>query len=176
MRNLLSKVTLVSCRADLWELLDNVKIEVSSLDFENINQPNEVCIVTWNDKPEFVEENDSSNVILAIWTTSAARLHLYEALKKVEEAGGEILYMDTDSIIYKIRDDQDDPLKEGEFFGELTDEEPGKRITEFLSGGCKNYAYWVEDVETGKGDYRMKVRGFSLDWATRGLLPYEKFK
>lgn len=38
------------------------------------------------------------------------------------------MYMDTDSIFYRHKIDND-PLGEGEFFGDLTDEEPEWEIT-----------------------------------------------
>ena len=49
-------------------------------------------------------------------------------------------------------------LENGDYLGDLTDElEPGDHITDFTSGGPKNYGY-----RTAGGKTECKVRGFSL--------------
>lgn len=55
------------------------------------------------------------------------------------------------------------------FTGELTDElDSGDYITEFVSGGPKNYAY-----TTFKGKQTCKIRGFSLNYQNSKLLNFE---
>ena len=52
-----------------------------------------------------------------------------------------VLYYDTDSIIFISRPGQYDPPL-GDYLGELTDKlEAEEHIVEFVSGGPKNYAY-----------------------------------
>ena len=70
-------------------------------------------LVTYTSKTEFVEENSSYNVVLSLWTTSAARIKLLKALQTVADTPNcEILYTDTDSVIY-VHPTDNDPLKCG---------------------------------------------------------------
>ena len=95
------------------------------------------------------------NPYIALFTTSHARLKLYEAL---ELTGDSTCYEDTDSIIFVSRPGVPEP-KLGVFLGEFTDELPlGTHIEVFGSGGPKNYAYKLNTGET-----TCKVRGFTLN-------------
>ena len=82
--------------------------------------------------------SDRTNIFVAAYTTCLARLKLYESL---EELGEQALYFDTDSVIFRWYPGQPDiPL--GDFLGDMTDElDDGDYITEFVSGGPKNYGY-----------------------------------
>ena len=103
------------------------------------------------------------NVFIAAFTTSLARLKLYEALVFL---GDRALYYDTDSVIYKTKpDEQKLPL--GLYLGQFTDELGGDSIVEFSSGGAKNYGYL-----TTKGKVECKVRGFTLNYETKQTLNY----
>ena len=107
------------------------------------------------------------NVFIAAFTTSLARLKLYDAL---DFLGDRVLYYDTDSIIYKTKRGQE-KLSLGEVLGEFTDEIDGDVIVEFCSGGAKNYGYL-----TKKGKTECKVRGFSLNYETKQILNYHTMK
>ena len=135
-------------------------------------------MITYNTKDEFIDEHGCSNVLLSLWTTSSARIHLLKLLQRVNETPGcEILYMDTDSVIY-VHPENNDPLSTGPHLGDLTDECEGKEITEFVSAGCKNYAMMLIDkrIPNAEPEYILKIRGFTLDYNTCLLLHYEKFK
>ena len=83
-----------------------------------------------------VDENErgfKQNVFIASFTTSLARLKLYEAL---DVLGDRVLYYDTDSVIYKSLAGQD-KLPLGDYLGQFTDETDGDPIVEFCSGGAK---------------------------------------
>lgn len=97
------------------------------------------------------------NVFIAAFTTSLARLKLYEAL---DFLGDRVLYYDTDSVIYKTKRGQE-KLPLGPYLGQFMDELDGDSIVEFCSGGAKNYGYL-----TKKGKVECKVRGFSLNYET----------
>ena len=99
--------------------------------------------------------SDHTNIFVAAYTTCLARLKLYELL---EELGKQTLYFDTDSEIFRWYPGQPDtPL--GDFPGYMTDElDDWDYITEFMSGGPKNYGY-----TTKSGKVCCKVRGFTLN-------------
>ena len=124
-------------------------------------------IVTANVDEEDVPST-KTNIFIACFTTSHARLKLYESLYIL---GKQVLYYDTDSVIFKWREGLAD-IPTGNFLGQMTDETEGDPILEFASGGAKNYAY-----RTRGGKYECKVRGFTLN--VRGpkivnLPPYVK--
>ncbi|PIC17425.1 hypothetical protein B9Z55_023669 [Caenorhabditis nigoni] len=77
---------------------------------------------------------------IAAYTTSYARFYLYDFMEKV---GGEnIFYADTDSIVYRIPEGEEDPLENniGSFLGDLTSELSGEML-EFVALGPKTYCY-----------------------------------
>ena len=74
---------------------------------------------------------------MAAFTTCHSRLKLYESLDTLQQR---VLYYDTDSVIYRWRPNQPS-ITTGDFLGDMTDELDGDVITEFVSGGAKNYGY-----------------------------------
>ena len=126
-----------------------------------------VCYTT---KTDFVEPSGKTNIFIASFTTGLARLKLYNLL---ERAGKHTLYYDTDSIIFIVRGN-DDPLKDllGDGLGFLTDEIGiGDHITEFVSGGPKNYGY-----TTYGGKTVFKVCGITQNYQTQQIINYKKIK
>ncbi|GBN74707.1 hypothetical protein AVEN_224458-1 [Araneus ventricosus] len=97
-------------------------------------------IKKWKQKELMLDQD--TNIFLAAFTTRYARLKLYN---KIEKFDRQVLYFDTDSIIYSSNGIND--LSLGNFLGEFTDELDGETICIFVSGGPKNYAYLTE---TGK--------------------------
>ena len=87
-------------------------------------------------------DNGKRNIFVAAFTSCWAVLKLYSYL---EILNTQVLYFDTDSVVYKWKPGLVDiPL--GDFFGDMTDEledpqRPDDYITEFVSGGPKNYGY-----------------------------------
>ncbi|KAL3084402.1 hypothetical protein niasHS_008557 [Heterodera schachtii] len=166
LRNRLTKTEIVECHAELAKLLNDSKIEVSSID----QLTEKFWMVCYKAKDEHVVEHSTSNVAIALWTTSAARIHLLESLKKVygpapgvERYDTRILYMDTDSIFYDYLTRLGDPLPGGEQLGELADEYPNHTIMEFICAGPKAYGLWLRNNTTGEDEYKLKVRGITLD-------------
>lgn len=88
-------------------------------------------VVTKND--EEYEQGFKQNVFIAAFTTSLARLKLYEAL---DFLGDRVMYYDTDSVIYKTKCRQE-KLPLGDYLSQFTDETDGDPIVEFCSGGAK---------------------------------------
>ena len=115
-----------------------------------------------NDMP-----SDRTNIFVAAFTTCWARLTLYEHLHTLQQ---QVLYYDTDSVIYSWKEGQ--PwIPTGNFLGEMTDELDGDTITEFVSGGAKNYGY-----RTAGGQVCCKVRGFTLNVRGRAALNYDSMR
>ena len=102
---------------------------------------------------------NTTNIGIASFTTSWARLRLYEGLNKLNK---QVLYNDTDSIVYKY--DKNNPnhkeIELGDCLGDWTDELEGSvMIGTFISGGPKNYSY-----ETDDGIFHTKIKGFNLNY------------
>jgi hypothetical protein len=108
----------------------------------------------------------NTNIAIAAFTTSYARLRLYDAL---EVLGERVLYMDTDSVIFV--DDGVDILCTP-YLGDLTDElDTGDYIEEFVATGPKCYAY-----RTHFGKSECKIKGFTLNVETGAQLNFQTLK
>ncbi|GIY64707.1 probable DNA polymerase [Caerostris extrusa] len=130
---------------------------------KNIYLPSEeVAAIQWQSSQNFVKQDTSTNIFIAAFTTAWARLKLYQEMDKL---GENVLYHDTDSIIYASDGMNDPPL--GNFLGEFTDELEGDEITTFVSGGPKNYGY-----KTKNGETCCKIRGFTLNYRNIQLLNF----
>ena len=83
----------------------------------------------------------NTNVIIASYVTTHAKLELYSYLEQLKDRA---LYCDTDSVIYRnIVREYNPPLSE--FVDGMTDELGGSHITEYISNGPKNYAIHTAD-------------------------------
>ena len=91
-------------------------------------------------------------------------MKLYESLDTLQQ---QVLYYDTDSVVYKWRPGQPS-IATADFLGDMTDELDGDVITEFVSGGAKNYGY-----QTRGGKVRCKVRGFTLNVRGSAILNFQ---
>lgn len=127
-------------------------------------------------KPVKEEPGPKSSLLLATFTTSMARIRLFNVLAAHPD---NIIYMDTDSVLYLKSKDQQGPETLGDF-GKLKDEVeaayPGQQayIRRFTSTGPKSYAY---EVCNGKGqviDTALKMKGISLTWNALEKLNQEK--
>jgi len=139
---------------------------VSNPQYENINWielNNRKMEISYTIKEKFVDNDFNTNIAIACFTTSSARLRLYYAL---DYLGEQILYFDTDSCVYKYN--PDDPthnkLENGDLLGDWTDELEGERMCNtFVSGGPKNYSYQTIN-EKGELSNHTKVKGFNLNY------------
>ena len=73
-------------------------------------------------------------------------------------------------MVYKWRPGQPS-IATGDFLGDMTDELDGDVITEFVSGGAKNYGY-----QTRGGKVVCKVRGFTLNVRGSAILNFQTMK
>jgi hypothetical protein len=83
-----------------------------------------------------------------------------------------VIYVDTDSVIYKTSPNPSENLVIGKFLGQMTNElDEGDHITEFVSGGPKNYSY-----KTMMGKAVHKIKGFSLNSVNAPAFSFENIK
>ena len=130
----------------------------------------EMMMVTYVTKEGHQKPSGFTSVPIAAFTTALARLKLYGILDIVKN---DAIYMDTDSLIYVCRRGND-PLKHmiGSGLGEMTNEiEDGHHITEFVSGGPKNYAY-----EVSSGRRVWKIKGITQNFKTDAKINYAVIK
>ena len=94
----------------------------------------------------------NTNVIIASYVTTHARLERYSYLEQLKDRA---LHCDTDYVIHRhIVGEYNPPL--GEFIGGMTDELGGSHITEYVSNGPENYA-----IRTADDKQIVKVKGFT---------------
>ena len=119
----------------------------------------------WSHASEYDPGLPHTNVVMAAYTTAAARLKLYELLERLQER---VIYFDTDSVVYVHKEDGSYNPPLSNYLGGLKDEYPNDQITEFVALGPKNYA-----LKTASGDTTCKVRGFSLNYRTAQLINFD---
>ena len=125
---------------------------------------NDMIQLEWIYKQDYQPEDNNTNIYLATFTTCWARLKLYRVLEQLIR---NVLYYDTNSVIYVSRPGQYDPPF-GDYLGELTDElDSGEHIVEFVSGGPKNYAY---KTNTNKENARLEVSASTTQTANASIL------
>ncbi|KAH7705083.1 hypothetical protein AAVH_27713 [Aphelenchoides avenae] len=167
----------------LYELLDSPSKEVIKI----VDMDEDTLRVSWRYKNRFERTDENSNLVVAIFTTAYGRCQLYKHMCAVDErmdgpAGSMLLYNDTDSVIYEYIPDPalpngGNPLEEGMFLGQMTDEYKDAEILEFLSGGNKQYGLQYQRRGSERIDYTLKIRGITLtNERSRRLLSYKKFR
>lgn len=132
-------------------------------------------IVTYHVKDDFVESSRNTNVVIALYTTTIARLKLYSELEKL---GKRVIYSDTDSIVFSTKENEVEPTC-GSYLGELSNElkdyGPGSFITSFVSTGPKSYSYKLMD-SNGVEKEVTKSKGTTLDTITRQIVNFDSMK
>ncbi|XP_055352832.1 uncharacterized protein LOC129598801 [Paramacrobiotus metropolitanus] len=123
-------------------------------------------MVTHSKVDDYNEGSNGTNVVIAAFTTSHARLIL---LSLMEKLGERLLYYDTDSVIFihrpgdwlpdtgSILGDWDNQLEAGE-----------NHIVKFVSCGPKVYSY-----ETDTGRIELKVKGMMQNGFTEDILDWD---
>nr|CAD2201106.1 unnamed protein product [Meloidogyne enterolobii] len=173
LRNGLSKSVITDSPTELREYTLNESIEIQTVD----KLTEETVLLTYKPKEEFIIEHDTSNIVISLWTTSAARIRLLKAMQKVAcSPGCKILYGDTDSILFAHPSNMNCPLQTGPHLGELAKEYAGFSIKEYVGGACKAYALRMIDVKNGRESSVLKVRGITLTNDVCKLLHFQSFK
>nr|CAD2174313.1 unnamed protein product [Meloidogyne enterolobii] len=173
LRNGLSKSVVIDCPIELGEYDNNNSIEIQSID----TLTKEAILLTYKQKEEFIVEHDTSNMVISLWTTSAARIRLLKAMQKVADSSGcNLLYGDTDSILFSHPKDMECPLQTGPHLGDLAREYIGSEIKEYVGGACKAYALKMESNKNAKISCVLKVRGITLTADVCKILHFDSFK
>ena len=116
--------------------------------------------MTYSFKDQFVDNSKNANIYIACFTTSHARLMLYNKLDYLQE---KVFYFDTDSIIYI--DDGTKSIKTGDMLGDMTDELSGKEITNFVSTGPESYSF-----KYGDNEQKSAIKGFTVNHENGSIL------
>ena len=139
-------------------LLDN---KFNNKNFQFIND--DMVQMTYNFKDQFVDNSKNTNIYIACFTTSHARLMLYDKFDYLQE---KVLYFNTDSIIYINNGTKN--VKTGDMLGEMTDKLSGKGITNFVSMGPKSYSF-----KYGNNEEKLAIKGFTLNYKNSSILNHD---
>ena len=161
-RNNMSQTKYVTDVSEFYEIMLNDKLANKNFQFIN----DDMVQMTYNFKDQFVDNSNNTNVFIACFTTSHARLMLYDKLDFLNE---KVLYFDTDSIIYA--DDGKKTIKTGDMLGDMTDELSGKAITNFISTGPKSYSF-----KYGSNDEKSAIKGFTLNHENSSILNHDSMR
>ncbi|KAG5891209.1 hypothetical protein JTB14_036126 [Gonioctena quinquepunctata] len=150
------KTSIVNQSAEFFRMMSNPTIYVNTV--LPVNE--DTLIVNWEYREEACDSLPTVNVVIAAFVTAQARLKLYSYLEQLEKR---VLYYDTDSVIYVSRPGEFD-IPTGEFVGDMTDELEkeglNSYITEFVSGGPKNYSYTLWSTKDQEHKTGVKSRGY----------------
>ena len=113
----MSQTKYVTEVSEFYEILLDDKLDNKNFQFIN----DDMVQMTYNFKDQFVDNSKNTNVYIACFTTSHARLMLYDKLDHLNE---KVLYFDTDSIVYA--DDGTKNIETGDMLGDMTDKISGK--------------------------------------------------
>ena len=149
--------------AHLFSLISDAAVDLSTLRLCT----DDILEAVYTSVQENAVKGTKTNIFEAAFTTCHARLKLYESLDTLQQ---QVLYYDTYSVVYKWRPGQPS-LAIGDFLGDMTDELDGDVITEFVSGGAKNYGY-----QTRGGKVVCKVPGFTLNVRGSAILNFKTMK
>ena len=158
-RSNMSQTKYVTEVSEFYEILLDDKLDNINLQFIN----DDMVQMTYNFKDQFVVNSKNTNVYIAWFTTSHARLMLYNKLDYLKE---KVLYFDTDSIIYA--DDGTKNIETGDMLGDMTDEISGKGISSFVSTGPKSYSF-----KYGNDEQKSAIKGFTLSHENNSLLNHD---
>jgi hypothetical protein len=89
----------------------------------------------------------------------------------------EALYCDTDSVIYLQKCGHPPAVTCGDKQGNMNNElRRNEYISEFVSGGPKNYAYKIVNASTSEKKTVCKVRGMTLNYAASQLVNFDSIR
>ena len=155
----MSQTKYVTELSEFYEIL--LDDQLDNLNFQFIND--DMVQMTYNFKDQFVDNSKNTNIYITCFTTSHARLMLYDKLDYLPK---KVLYFDTDSIIYA--DDGMKHIETGDMLGDMTDELSSKNITNFVSTGPKSYSF-----KYGDNEQKSTIKGFTLNHENNNILNHD---
>ena len=158
-RNNMSQTKYVTDVSEFYEILLDNKLDNKNFQFIN----DDMVQMTCNFRDQFVDNSNNTNIYIACFTTSHARLMLYD---KLDYLNKKVLYFDTDSII--CADNNTKNIKTGDMLGDMTDEISGKGISSFVSTGPKSYGF-----KYGNDQQKSAIKGFTLNHENNNLLNHD---
>jgi len=167
-RSNMQQVNIIDDPKTFFDKLTSDREEVTSVNFVS----EDAVELRWKYREDFVETSTKTNVVIAAYTTSQARLKLYSYLKHL---GSRALYADTDSVIFTTKEGETKPPL-GDYLGDLTDEVPNNRIQTFVTGGPKNYGYELQRPDKNGTTTHCKVRGITLNYKNMLNVNYNVLK
>jgi hypothetical protein len=130
----------------------------------------DLLLVSYKEKREFLRKSYRTNLYVAEFTTSCARLRLYDMLERV---GDSLVYCDTDSVVYIADEETEKKVKEfiGNSLGQFQDELKGELIVIWDGTGPKDYSFvimkWCVNESTKelelKPVVKSKTKGLRFD-------------
>jgi len=158
-----TKTEIISKPKRWYQVLLDKKLEVDSIVFLT----DDLVEVSYKKINEYVGHEYNTNIYIAAFTTSNARLRLYTML---DNLGEKVVYYDTDSVFY-IYDDETEVVT-GCMLGEWTDElGPGIHISDWVSTGPKSFAHTDNNNRT-----TTKIKGFTLSYENIQKLNMDSMK
>ncbi|XP_055389326.1 uncharacterized protein LOC129618545 [Condylostylus longicornis] len=158
-RNDRHSTTVVQTITQFHNLIHSSGISVSDIFTASEHQ----VWINWKyNYPELNPVLKNQCLIVGAFTTAHARCLLYNEITKI---GKNLLYCDTDSMIFVQHTDNEYDLKTGTLIGDLTNEftSYGKNVygTEFVSTGPKSYSYRYYNPDTDKYGEVVKCKGIT---------------
>ena len=144
----MKKTEYVTASAEFYKILLHDSIDDLNLVFIN----DDMVQMSFNLQDQFADNSNNTNIVIAVFTTSHARMRLYNLLYKM---GDQVFGYDTDSAWY-INRLGGTTIETGDMLGEVTDELDGDHIVEWCGSAPKSYEYL-----TSKGKMVCKVKGFN---------------
>jgi hypothetical protein len=122
----------------------------------------DLLLMSYKEKRDFLRKSYRTNLYVAEFTTSWARLRLYAMLERV---GDSLVYCDTDSVVYIADDETEKKVNEfiGNSLGQFQDELQGGLIIYWVAIGPKDYSF-VKVTNKSDGSIEIELIG-----KTKGL-------
>ncbi len=161
-----TKYKLINSKEEFFNFFLNDQFVVQDVHFLNEN----IAQLFYTDNESLHVGGRETNVVLGSFVTAYGRIKLYENIFKLDSA---VLYFDTDSIIFKVKDGDYEP-ELGDYLGEFTNKvspNDGGYIKSFVSTGPKCYAY-----ETANGKTCCKIKGFTLNYIASQKINFSTMK
>jgi hypothetical protein len=152
-----SKREFVRSQSELNRILSNKENEL--LDFFPIND----CTM----QVEFCKTGElmtsrEGNLFYTALITAKARIFMYQYIQKLSSDGCDVIYIDTDSLLFSGPNDYQLPFAVTPAFGDFKPVLGSTaEIKTFYSLGCKNYCILFS--EQGKLSYVTKIKGLSVN-------------